>query len=74
LQPVRLDLGGLAVAGVLSQRHDAGKIGRAAFPASVDFLNPFCYCRVPGWDSSAPCGCLLPVPNSSFDRISYQKE
>src|SRR6266536_780299 len=26
MQPVRLDLGGLAVAGVLSQRYDAGKV------------------------------------------------
>src|SRR5437660_1626961 len=28
MQPVRLDLGGLAVAGVVSQRHDAGKIAQ----------------------------------------------
>jgi hypothetical protein len=56
MQPLRLDLGGLAFAGVLPERYDAGKIGRLVLRASVDFLNPFCYCRVPGWDSSAPCG------------------
>jgi hypothetical protein len=26
MQPVRLDLGGLALAGLLPKRHDAGKI------------------------------------------------
>jgi hypothetical protein len=56
MQPVRLDLGGLAFPRRLPQRPHAGKIGPAVFCASVDFLNPFCYCRVPGWDSSAPSG------------------
>jgi hypothetical protein len=37
-------------AGTSNRRH------LAVFRASVDFLNPFCYCRVPGWDLSAPRG------------------